>query len=93
MSAISSVNCWRIRLITERKMMDGRRYDEDLIIVAAVEEYAARHALTSEETVELFRKYDVFTVLRSEYAYLHTQPLTEGADFAENYIKRRGETE
>ena len=73
-------------------MQSGRKYDEDLIIVAAVEEFAARHGMTSEKTVELFRKYDMFTVLRSEYAYLHTQPLTEGADFAENYIKRRGET-
>ena len=73
-------------------MQSGRKYDEDLIIVAAVEEFAVRHGMTSEKTVELFRKYDMFTVLRSEYAYLHTQPLTEGADFAENYIKRRGET-
>ena len=71
--------------------MDTRRYDEDLIIVAAVEEYAARHSLTSEETTEIFKKYDIFNILRSEYEYLHTQPLTEGADFAEAVIKRHGE--
>ena len=60
-----------------------------MIIVATVERYAAMHGISVVETFDLFKKYDLFTILRENYDTLHTQSLFEGASFADDYIARQ----
>ena len=62
---------------------------ENLIIVAAVERYASMHDISVVEAFDLFKSYDLFSILRENYAALHTQDLFEGALFADDYIRRQ----
>jgi len=61
---------------------------ENLIIVAAVERYAGMHGISTVEAFDLFKRYDLFSILRENYDTLHTQGLFEGALFANDYIER-----
>jgi len=63
--------------------------NENLIIVAAVERYASMHAIDVVEAFDMFKKYDLFAILRENYDTLHTQDLFEGALFADDYISRQ----
>ena len=63
--------------------------NENLIIVAAVEQYANMHGIGVVEAFDLFKKHDLFSILRECYDTLHTQDLFEGAFFADEYIARR----
>ena len=60
-----------------------------MIIVAAVERYAGMHGIGVVEAFDLFKKYDLFAILRENYDTLHTQDLFEGALFADDYIARQ----
>lgn len=59
---------------------------QNLIIVAAIDRYADDHGISNAEAYALFRKHDLFNVLRDNYETLHTQDLFEGAAFARDYI-------
>ncbi|MDR1078699.1 MAG: DUF3791 domain-containing protein [Propionibacteriaceae bacterium] len=63
--------------------------EQNLIIVAALDRYAAEHDLTPLEAFDQFDRFGVFDLLRDNYATLHTQDLFEGARFAEDYITRQ----
>jgi hypothetical protein len=41
--------------------------DENLLIVYAVEGYARRHNMTTQETLKLFREYGVTNAIRKCY--------------------------
>jgi hypothetical protein len=61
---------------------------KNLIVVAALDKFAEMHGISNIEAFELFRRYDLFKVLRNNYCTLHTQGLFEGAFFADDYIAR-----
>ncbi|MDR1383077.1 MAG: DUF3791 domain-containing protein [Planctomycetaceae bacterium] len=63
--------------------------DENLLIVCAVEGYAHRHNITTQETLKLFKEYDVARAIRNCYNTLHTQDIDETVYFAEDYIEAR----
>jgi hypothetical protein len=63
--------------------------DENLLIVCAVEGYAHRHNMTTQETLKLFREYGVTGAIRQCYSTLHTQDIDETVYFAEDYIEAR----
>jgi hypothetical protein len=63
--------------------------DENLLIVYAVEGYAHRHNMTTQETLKLFREYGVTTAIRQCYGTLHTQDYDETVYFAEDFIAAR----
>jgi hypothetical protein len=61
--------------------------DENLLIVCAVEGYAHRHNMTTQETLKLFRGYGLTDTIRQCYSGLHTQDIDETIYFAEDYIE------
>ncbi|MDR2491040.1 MAG: DUF3791 domain-containing protein [Spirochaetaceae bacterium] len=63
--------------------------DENLLIVCAVEGYAHRHHITTQETLKLFREHGVTRVIRECYGMLHTQDIDETVYFAEDFLKAR----
>jgi len=63
--------------------------NKNLLVVAAVEEYARRHRMTANETLKLFLKYGITESIRQCYETLHTQDLYESASFAEDILKRK----
>jgi len=65
-----------------------RQRDENLMLVAAVEQYAQRYDMPTATSFALFRQYGVNTLIRQHYNALHTQPLDESFRFAEDVIKR-----
>jgi hypothetical protein len=67
--------------------MDRER-EQNLIIVASLDNYALQQGISLREAALLFKQYDVFEVLRNNYETLHTQDLSEGACFARDYISR-----
>ncbi len=70
--------------------MNSRQREENLIVVSSVEEFGLRHNIPTEKVFSLFRKYELTDLLREQYDVLHTLPISEGADFAEAVLKRRG---
>jgi hypothetical protein len=64
---------------------------ENLLIVCAVEGYAHRHNMTTQDTLKLFREYGVTNAIREGYSVLHTQDLDETVYFAEDYLEARRE--
>ena len=63
--------------------------DQNLMVVVAVEEYAARHNMKTGEAFRLFRQYEINTLIRRHYGVLHTQALEENGYFAEDILKRK----
>ena len=62
--------------------------DENLLVVAAVEAYAYNHNISSSETFELFKKYNIPNLIRENYESLHTQDLDDTIQFAEDVLKK-----
>ena len=69
-------------------MMQQQR-DENLLLVTAVELYAQKYNMSTINSLELFRQFDVTTLIRRHYNSLHTQPMEECFYFAEDIIKRK----
>jgi uncharacterized protein (DUF433 family) len=65
------------------------RNNENLLVVIAVEEYARRQGISTNETLQLFIKYGVTGAIRQCYETLHTQDIYECVSFAEDIIKRK----
>jgi hypothetical protein len=61
--------------------------DQNLMVVVAAEEYAARHNLKTSEAFRLFDSHHINTLIRSQYGALHTQALEESGYFAEDLLK------
>ena len=64
-----------------------RQRDENLMLVAAVEQYAQKHKISAAASYALFREYGVNNLIRKHYNALHTQPLNESYYFAEDILK------
>ena len=69
--------------------MTQQQRDENLILVAAVEQYANKHDMSTADSFALFRQHGINTLIRLHYNALHTQPLDEGYYFAEDILKRK----
>jgi hypothetical protein len=70
-------------------MVLDRKRDENLMIVAAVEGYSFKHNIAAKDTFDLFGRYGVFDMIRSQYDTLHTQSLDESVSFAEDVLVSR----
>jgi len=70
------------------KMMKRHR-DENLMLVAAVEQYAQKHKISTMKSWALFRQYNINELLRKHYNALHTQPIEESFYFANDIIERK----
>ena len=62
--------------------------DCNLLVIAAVEEYAQKHNMKTENVLQLFGKHNVIPAIRSQYAVLHMLDLDEVALFAEDMLKQ-----
>ena len=69
-------------------MEDLRTRDANLLVVAAIDGYAARRGLTHYQACVDLRDAGVLDSIRSNYESLHTQSLDEAAAFAEDVMKR-----
>jgi len=68
--------------------MTQETIDQNLMIVAAVEGYARKHSVTAAEAFALFKRNDLFSLIRSCYESLHTQGIDESLAFAEDVLAR-----
>jgi len=59
------------------------------MIVVAVEEYSHKYKLTPQDTLSLFMQNGIHTLIRKNYAALHTQSLEESFYFAEDILTRK----
>ena len=66
----------------------SRHRDENLMVVAAVEGYSFEHGLNEKDVFDLFSRYNLFNLLRSQYDTLHTQSLDESVSFAKDFLSR-----
>ena len=64
-------------------------HDSNLLVVAAVEEYARRHEISTKETIDIFREHNIFFAIRSQYEVLHMLDLDEAASFADDLLVKR----
>jgi len=62
--------------------------DANLMLVAAVEQYAKKYNMPTAASLSIFQKYGINTLIRKHYNALHTQPLDESFHFAEDILKR-----
>ena len=69
--------------------MNDTQHDKNLLVVAAVEEYARRHQISAHETLGIFLKYGITDSIRDCYETLHTQDIYESVSFAEDILKRK----
>jgi hypothetical protein len=63
--------------------------DENLMLVAAVEQYAQKYGIPTAASFALFRQYSINTLIRQHYNALHTQTLAESFYFAEDILKTK----
>lgn len=70
--------------------MTQTEMDKNLIVVAAVEGYALKHSLNTQDVLKKFQQFGILDLLRSQYDVLHTQDLEESVSFAEDVLARRG---
>lgn len=70
-------------------MQEHRNQEENLIIVSTVEEYALKHQMSASDVLHLFSKYNIQSILRSQYEVLHMLDLSESLEFVENYLGRK----
>ena len=66
----------------------SRNRDENLMVVAAVEGYSFVHRMSEKDTFDLFSRYNIFNLLRSQYDVLHTQSLDESVSFVNDVLSR-----
>jgi len=62
--------------------------DANLMLVAAVEQYAKKYNMSTAASFTLFQQYSINTLIRKHYNALHTQPFDESFYFAEDILKR-----
>ncbi|OOM74985.1 DUF3791 domain-containing protein [Clostridium sp. BL-8] len=64
-------------------------HDKNLLIIEAIEGFAFNHNISSINAFEIFEKYDLFKLIRSQYEVLHTQGLEESIEFIEDVVRRK----
>ncbi|AOR24136.1 DUF3791 domain-containing protein [Clostridium taeniosporum] len=70
--------------------MNGIEHDKNLLVIEAIEGFAYNHNLSSSEALDIFNKYDIIKLIRSQYDVLHTQSLEESINFVEDVVRRKG---
>ncbi len=68
--------------------MNQAELDANLMVVTAVQGYAENHHILETEAYEIFKKNDLFLLIRNQYEALHTQPLEDCIAFAEDIINK-----
>lgn len=63
--------------------------DKNLLVVTALDGYARNHRISTYEAAQVFKKNDMFSLIRSQYDVLHTLALDESIRFAEDVLARR----
>ena len=82
------MECLIDNLGLEEVAIMSRMRDENLMIVTAVEGYSFEHGTNEKDVFDLFRRHNIFSLLRSQYDTLHTQSLDESVSFAEDVLSK-----
>lgn len=69
--------------------MNSIEKDQNLLIIEAIEGFAFNHNISSRNAFEIFEKYDLIKLIRSQYDVLHTQSLEESIEFIEDVVRRK----
>lgn len=69
--------------------MNNLENDINLLIIEAVEGYAYNHKISSSEALDVFKKYNIIKLIKSQYDVLHTQSLDESINFVEDVVRRK----
>lgn len=69
-------------------MQSTRKQDENFIIVATAEEYAYKHKMILSDVLHLFEKYNMFSILKSQYEVLHMLDISDSVSLVESIIER-----
>ena len=62
--------------------------DKNLLVVTAIQGYAANHHISESDACKKFEQHGMFSLIRSQYDALHTQPPEETVNFAEDVMAR-----
>lgn len=69
--------------------MSAQEYhDSNFLIVAAVEEYAFRHHMKTEDVIYKFKRHNIFSAIRSQYKVVHMLDLGEASLFVEDMLRK-----
>lgn len=69
--------------------MTSLENDRNLLIIEAVEGFAYNHNISSSEALDIFNKYNIIKLIRSQYDVLHTQSLEESINFVEDVVRKK----
>jgi len=69
--------------------MNSIENDKNLLIIEALEGFAFNHNISSSSALEIFEKYNLINLIRSQYDVLHTQSLEESIEFIEDVVRRK----
>lgn len=69
-------------------MSEQDKKDNDLIVIAVVEEYAQKHNMETAAVLQLFNEHNILPLIRSQYAVLHMLDLDEAELFAEDMLRQ-----
>lgn len=79
----------RINSLWRDTQMNNTENDKNLLIIEAIEGFAFNHNISSINAFNIFEKYDLFKLIRSQYDVLHTQSLEESIEFIEDVVRRK----
>ena len=83
------VNIIELNIFMGGKYMNSIENDKNLLVIEAIEGFAFNHNISSSESLEIFNKYDLIKLIRSQYDVLHTQSLEESIEFIEAVVRRK----
>jgi hypothetical protein len=63
-------------------------HDENLLVVAAIEGYAHVHGISTIESFELLKRFNIINRIRANYSTLHMMPLDESVNFADDLVRK-----
>lgn len=69
--------------------MDTIENDKNLLVVEAIEGFAYNHNISSSTALDIFSKYNLIELIRSQYDVLHTQSIDESIGFVEDIVRRK----
>jgi hypothetical protein len=69
--------------------MESIENDKNLLVIEAIEGFAYNHNISSSKALDIFNKYDLIKLIRSQYEVLHTQSLEESIWFVEDIVRRK----
>lgn len=79
----------RINSLWRDTQMNNTENDKNLLIIEAIEGFAFNHNISSINAFNIFEKYDLFNLIRSQYDVLHNQSLEESIEFVEDVVRRK----